>query len=240
MSSAVIRQQLYAQSSSSSSTGKADATNPSVASSSSSDYTALQTQGYSYQETAAGMSAKARCLQVMSGFWEPVLKLVEATSPQSLVEHGVYTRPASSINPGCFGKDRVVIIGDAAHPLRPTGQGLNQTLEDAWGLGKALSEASSSQGSQGSGEGSVLQDGSSSCGLLAALQGFREQRAMRVAPVVAYTTASGKAAYKAKKNASSEEAAAMVSLGGDTEQMTAAEFSEFCCGVNFAPLRAPA
>lgn len=207
-----------------------------------SDYTALQTQGFSAQESAAGAAAKARCLQVLSGFWQPLLNLVQATPTASLVEHGVYTRPAASMNPDSFGKGRVVIIGDAAHPLRPTGQGSNQTLEDAWGLGKVLQE--SCAGSCGGGRESISsKDGSVL--LLERLDVFRQQRAERLAPIMAYTTATGNAAYTRKQATSSSsggddaekaKAEAVAAMGGDTPTMTAEQFSEFCCRVDFERL----
>lgn len=215
------------------STANADTGSCSSPQTSGKDYTTLQTQGYSAQETAAGEAAKTRCLQVLSGVWEPILDLVQATPPASLVEHGVYTRPASSMSPDCFGKGRVVIIGDAAHPLRPTGQGLNQTLEDAWGLGKALSHPNSSSSVGGSDGGSREQDGVQ----LNALPDFRVQRAQRMRPVLQFTTESGKAAYTAAKEKDQDKAAAALSvLGDDTKEMTFKEFSEFCCSVEFEKL----
>jgi len=110
------------------------------------DYTQLPTHGYCAQEVAAGQAAKARCLQAMAGVSEAVLKLIAATPASNLVEHGVYIRPADSISADSFGRGRVVIMGDAAHPLRPTGQGYNQTVEDAYALGAALASGGSSGG----------------------------------------------------------------------------------------------
>lgn len=110
------------------------------------DFTQLQTHGYCAQEVAAGQAAKARCLQAMSGASEAVLALIAATPAATLVEHGVYIRPADSISADSFGRGRVVIMGDAAHPLRPTGQGYNQTVEDAHALGAALARSVSSDG----------------------------------------------------------------------------------------------
>lgn len=132
-----IQQQL----SSGSLTSKAAAQ---TAASSDLDYTQLQTHGYCAQEVAAGQAAKARCLQAMAGVSEAVLRLIAATPANSLVEHGVYIRPADSISADSFGRGRVVIMGDAAHPLRPTGQGYNQTVEDAYALGAALASGGSS------------------------------------------------------------------------------------------------
>jgi 2-polyprenyl-6-methoxyphenol hydroxylase-like FAD-dependent oxidoreductase len=82
----------------------------------------------------------------MAGVADSVLALIAATPAASLVEHGVYIRPADSMSPDSFGKGRVVIMGDAAHPLRPTGQGFNQTVEDAYALGAALARSCSSGG----------------------------------------------------------------------------------------------
>lgn len=110
------------------------------------DFTQLQTHGYCTQEVAAGQAAKARCLQAMAGVSEAVLALIAATPAASLVEHGVYIRPADSITADSFGRGRVVIMGDAAHPLRPTGQGYNQTVEDAYALGAAMASSVSSDG----------------------------------------------------------------------------------------------
>jgi hypothetical protein len=72
---------------------------------------------------------------------------------------------------------------------------------------------------------------------LEALQEFRFQRAQRMRPVLQFTTESGKAAYTAAKGKDRDEATAAVSvLGNDTKEMTAAQFSEFCCSVEFEKL----
>ena len=252
LDSATVREKLYAGTNSTKTgmdpaetidTGKSSGSGNTSAVGS--DYTEMQTHGYCPQETAAGHSAKQRCLQVLAGVWEPVLHLVQATPPASLVEHGVYTRPASSMRPECLGRGRVVIIGDAAHPMRPTGQGLVQTLEDAWGLGKAFKDACSSSSdndngvsSDGLAPGDRFNSTESNKALLQALEVFRQQRAKRVAPVIAFAAASGKASYYPPKDASDEEAATLAANGPGSDEMTVEQFNEYCFCVEFTRLSA--
>jgi 2-polyprenyl-6-methoxyphenol hydroxylase-like FAD-dependent oxidoreductase len=83
---------------------------------------ALDTQGYSAQDAGRGEAARARCLQAMAGFSETFLQIIAGTPGTCLVEHGIYVRPAAAMTPAAYGSDRVVVMGDAAHPLRPTGE----------------------------------------------------------------------------------------------------------------------
>jgi hypothetical protein len=50
-----------------------------------------------------------------------LLNIIAGTPGTCLVEHGIYVRPASDMAAAAYGSDRVVVMGDAAHPLRPTG-----------------------------------------------------------------------------------------------------------------------
>lgn len=89
-------------------------------------------------------------------------------------------------------------------------------MEDAWGLGAALAAAAAAVGQQ----------------QLEALQAFRQQRAARMRTVVAYTTASGEAAYKR----SMDKGQADKALGPDTAQMSSEDFFNFCYDVTFEDL----
>jgi hypothetical protein len=72
-----------------------------------------------------------------AGVSDSVLRLIDVTPPSSLVEHGVYIRTAESINADCFGRGRVVIVGDAAHPMRPIGQvSVVSQLWSHWGTAR--------------------------------------------------------------------------------------------------------
>jgi hypothetical protein len=84
----------------------------------------LDTQGYTSQVREKGEAAKARCLQVLAGFNQAFLTVVQDTPGEALVEHGLFIRPADKMSAGAYGKGRVVILGDAAHPVRPTGEGV--------------------------------------------------------------------------------------------------------------------
>jgi hypothetical protein len=72
-----------------------------------------------------------------------ILELISVTPESTLVEHGVYVRPAASTSADSFGQGRVFVMGDAAHPMRPWGQGYAQAVEDAYALGLALGKGGS-------------------------------------------------------------------------------------------------
>ncbi len=57
-----------------------------------------------------------------SGFAEPIKHMIRDTEESTIVEHGIYTRSGEDIKPDWFGRGRVAIIGDAAHPMRPAGE----------------------------------------------------------------------------------------------------------------------
>lgn len=68
-------------------------------------------------------------LQRVFGDWpEPIPSLLAATEPAAVLRNDLYDRAPA----GAWARDRAVIVGDAAHPMRPhLGQGGCQGLEDA-------------------------------------------------------------------------------------------------------------
>ena len=87
-------------------------------------------------ETATDHVAKLkRCLETMSDFDEPFLKIVAATDPSTVQQNPIYRRlPSVS-----WGRGRVSLLGDAAHLMPPNyGQGTSLALEDALALADTL------------------------------------------------------------------------------------------------------
>jgi salicylate hydroxylase len=78
--------------------------------------------------------------QVFEGFHEDVLGLVERAPPESLIKWGLFVRePLSGWSAG-----RVVLIGDAAHPILPfLGLGAALAIEDGLVLARALATGAS-------------------------------------------------------------------------------------------------
>lgn len=68
-------------------------------------------------------------LRRVFGDWpEPIPSLLAATDPAAVLRNDLYDRAPAA----CWARDRAVIVGDAAHPMRPhLGQGGCQGLEDA-------------------------------------------------------------------------------------------------------------
>jgi len=82
--------------------------------------------------------ARARLAAALPETLDPTLR--EAIDASPIIIEGKlmtrdFTKPWSSAAP------RVAFLGDAAHPLRPTGEGTALALEDAWTVGKLASGA---------------------------------------------------------------------------------------------------
>ena len=70
---------------------------------------------------------------------DPVSTLIQSTAPEHLLRNDIYDRPP--ISP--WGKGRITLLGDAAHPMTPNmGQGGGQAVEDAIVLAHILSQPS--------------------------------------------------------------------------------------------------
>lgn len=59
---------------------------------------------------------------MFQGYPEHLLEIMRGTDPRSVAEHGIFTRPAEALPPDGWGRGRVTLVGDAAHPVRPTGK----------------------------------------------------------------------------------------------------------------------
>lgn len=76
-------------------------------------------------------------MDLFQSFPEPVKMMLRHTHADAVLEMPVYIRPAKEL-PSTMGRGRVLILGEAAHPLRPTGQDENMALEDAAELGACI------------------------------------------------------------------------------------------------------
>lgn len=87
---------------------------------------------------AADRDVRAELLQRFAGWHEPVRAVLEATAPERILRTDISDRnPVRRWHSG-----RVVLLGDAAHPMTPNlGQGACQAIEDASALADALSQS---------------------------------------------------------------------------------------------------
>jgi 2-polyprenyl-6-methoxyphenol hydroxylase-like FAD-dependent oxidoreductase len=90
-------------------------------------------------EHAAPVERTREWLLRRYGDWfDPVPALIESTAPESIHAARVYDRRPLRR----WGRGRVTLLGDAAHPMKPNlGQGAAQALEDAVVLGESLAGA---------------------------------------------------------------------------------------------------
>ena len=83
----------------------------------------------------APVSEKARLQQLFAGWHEPIPALIAAADEEQILRHDIYDRQPLTQ----WGRGRVTLLGDAAHPMTPNlGQGACQAIEDAVVLGQCL------------------------------------------------------------------------------------------------------
>lgn len=90
------------------------------------------TYWFATERAAEGSSAPAGELAYLTaklaGWADPIPQLIARTEPRDLLRNDLYDRA----QPKLWSRDRAVIVGDAAHPMRPhLGQGGCQGIEDA-------------------------------------------------------------------------------------------------------------
>lgn len=82
---------------------------------------------------------KTRLQQLFGDWHDPIPDLITATPADAILRHDIYDRPPLTT----WGKGRVTLLGDAAHPMTPNlGQGACQAIEDAVVLGRMVRRAS--------------------------------------------------------------------------------------------------
>ena len=91
------------------------------------------------QQTTSISERKALLLRLFSGWHRPVMDVLEATGDHQILENEIAERPVLEK----WHRDRVVLLGDAAHAMTPNlGQGAAMAIEDAWELAQWLAGSS--------------------------------------------------------------------------------------------------
>ncbi len=81
------------------------------------------------------VATKHRVLDMFAGWASPVGGILEATSPEEIVERPIEDRMPLTR----WSRGGVTLLGDAAHAMVPSlGQGANTAFEDAWELSRSL------------------------------------------------------------------------------------------------------
>lgn len=83
----------------------------------------------------ASVVDKARLLEWVRGWQEPVEEIIRSTPGETIIPIDIWACPASE----AWGRGRVTLLGDAAHPTSPNlGQGAGMAIEDAGCLASCL------------------------------------------------------------------------------------------------------
>jgi 2-polyprenyl-6-methoxyphenol hydroxylase-like FAD-dependent oxidoreductase len=81
---------------------------------------------------------KAKLMRMFGGWHRPIPDLIAATPDEDILKNGTYDRPPARR----WGRGRVTLLGDAAHPTTPNlGQGGCMAIEDAAVLACSLAQA---------------------------------------------------------------------------------------------------
>ncbi|KAK9818206.1 hypothetical protein WJX72_008832 [[Myrmecia] bisecta] len=165
-------------------------------------------QGTPENKGSKGEQALENCRKVFAGHAKELVHVLETADVESVVEHGIYTRTGEEIAAAGLGKGRVTLVGDAAHPFRPTGQGLNTGMEDAAELAWYIQQQ----------------------GLTAeALRAYEAARLPRMVRLAEHTSNQGASAYKK----TGKEAVRFSANGLDAN----ADYEQFLYGRNFHALQ---
>jgi 2-polyprenyl-6-methoxyphenol hydroxylase-like FAD-dependent oxidoreductase len=105
-----------------------------------------QVYWYCFETVPEGAPAPERpreeFLRRYGSWFEPIPTLIESTEPDAIEPTSTYDRRPRRT----WGRGRVTLLGDAAHPMKPNiGQGAAQALEDAVVLGVCASEGHDSE-----------------------------------------------------------------------------------------------
>jgi 2-polyprenyl-6-methoxyphenol hydroxylase-like FAD-dependent oxidoreductase len=97
---------------------------------------------YCFEKVPEGGPAPERpqeeFLRRYGAWFDPIPALIESTEPSAIEPTFTYDRRPRRT----WGRGRVTLLGDAAHPMKPNiGQGAAQALEDAVVLGSCMAEA---------------------------------------------------------------------------------------------------
>jgi 2-polyprenyl-6-methoxyphenol hydroxylase-like FAD-dependent oxidoreductase len=113
---------------------------------------------------------KDRLARLVSGWHDPIQAAIASTPGEAISGTGIYARaPART-----WGRGRVTLLGDAAHPMTPDlSQGAAQALEDAVVLAASLRDVDDP---------------------VAGLRAYEEARRRRTAPIVKRSRAAGRLA----------------------------------------------